>query len=29
MSAKFFGDGTAGIVSVLGNHSSDDCVVAV
>jgi hypothetical protein len=29
MFCRFFGDGTAGIVSVMGNHSSDDCVVAV
>ncbi|MEV6393639.1 hypothetical protein AB0M39_02470 [Streptomyces sp. NPDC051907] len=27
--SRFFGDGAAGIVSVLGAHSSDDCVVAV
>ncbi|MFJ9343215.1 hypothetical protein ACIRP0_28570 [Streptomyces sp. NPDC101733] len=27
--ARFFGDGTAGIVSILGTGSSDDCVVAV
>ncbi|GLZ42795.1 hypothetical protein [Actinokineospora sp. NBRC 105648] len=27
--SRFFGDGTAGIVSIYGNHSSDDCVVAV
>jgi hypothetical protein len=29
MFARFFGDGTGGVVSVLGNRSSDDCVVAV
>ncbi|MEU5031293.1 hypothetical protein [Streptomyces milbemycinicus] len=29
MFSRFFGDGTAGIVSVLGTNSSDDCVVAV
>ncbi|MET9925379.1 MULTISPECIES: hypothetical protein [unclassified Streptomyces] len=27
--ARFFGDGTAGVVTVLGTHSSDNCVVAV
>ncbi|MFH8366084.1 hypothetical protein [Streptomyces sp. NPDC018031] len=27
--SRFFGDGTSGIVSVLGTRSSDDCVVAV
>jgi hypothetical protein len=27
MFSRFFGDGTAGIVSIMGNHSSDDCVV--
>jgi hypothetical protein len=27
--ARFFGDGTAGIVSMLGTSSSDNCVVAV
>lgn len=27
--SRFFGDGTAGIVSILGTRSSDDCVVAV
>ncbi len=27
--SRFFGDGSAGIVSVMGNYSSDDCVVAV
>ncbi|MFD7610727.1 hypothetical protein [Streptomyces sp. NPDC059828] len=27
--SRFFGDGTAGIVSVLGHHSSYDCVVAI
>jgi hypothetical protein len=26
---RFFGDGTTGIVSVLGNACSDDCVVAI
>ncbi|MDX3233142.1 hypothetical protein [Streptomyces sp. ME19-01-6] len=29
MFSRFFGDGTTGIVSVLGTNSSDDCVVAV
>lgn len=29
MCARFFGDGSAGIVSVHGAHSSDNCVVAV
>jgi hypothetical protein len=29
MFSRFFGDGTAGIVSVLSNHSCDNCVVAV
>jgi hypothetical protein len=29
MLARFFGDGGSGIVSVLGNHCSDDCVVVV
>ncbi|MCC3766916.1 hypothetical protein [Streptomyces sp. UNOC14_S4] len=28
MLARFFGDGTAGIVTVHGTHSSDNCVVA-
>lgn len=27
--SRFFADGTAGIVSVYGNHSADNCVVAV
>lgn len=29
MFSRFFGDGTAGIASVLGHHSCDNCVVAV
>lgn len=29
MFSRFFGDGTAGVVSVLGTNSSDNCVVAV
>jgi hypothetical protein len=29
MISRFFADGAAGIISVLGNGSSDDCVVAV
>ncbi|MEU5108293.1 MULTISPECIES: hypothetical protein [unclassified Streptomyces] len=29
MFSRFFGDGTAGVVSVLGTNSSDDCVVAI
>jgi len=29
MFSRFFGDGTAGIVSITANRSSDDCVVAV
>jgi hypothetical protein len=29
MFSRFFGDGTAGIVSIMGHHSSDDCMVAV
>lgn len=29
MVSRFFGDGTAGIVSVMGHHSCDNCVVAV
>ena len=29
MFSRFFGDGTAGIVSVMGHHSCDNCVVAV
>ncbi|WP_030238343.1 MULTISPECIES: hypothetical protein [unclassified Streptomyces] len=29
MLARFFGDGTTGIVTVHGTHSSDNCVVAV
>jgi hypothetical protein len=27
--SRFFSDGSAGIVSVMLNHSADDCVVAI